>query len=140
MRRSEDYLQSILATAGSTIITINEHGAIDVFNRAAERMFAYTAAEVAGENVRLLMPPPYHDEHDGYLARYLRTGERHVIGIGREVMGLRRDGTTFPLDERRYMARERHDDIGGHMTGIGLLAQTRTASWQSPGLPSPSWI
>ncbi len=91
-------LQSILDTVPDAIIVIDEHGIIESFSAAAERMFGYTAGEVIGRNVKMLMPSPYREEHDGYLGRYLRTGEKRIIGIGRVVAGLRKDGTTFPLE------------------------------------------
>ena len=91
-------LQSILETVPDAIIVIDERGLIESFSTAAERMFGYSASEVVGCNVSMLMPNPYRDEHDGYLARYLRTGEKRIIGIGRVVAGLRKDGTTFPLE------------------------------------------
>jgi len=97
LRDSEARSTAILQTAVCGIITIDEGGIIASFNPAAERLFEYTAGEVIGQNVCILMPSPYQEEHDGYLARYLRTGEPHIIGIGREVRARRRNGTTFPI-------------------------------------------
>jgi two-component system sensor kinase FixL len=91
-------LQSILETVPDAIIVIDERGLIESFSAAAERTFGYSSSEVVGRNVSMLMPVPYRDEHDSYLARYLRTGEKRIIGIGRVVSGLRKDGTTFPLE------------------------------------------
>ena len=95
--RHDGRWRSIIQSAVDGIILIDAHGRIETFNQAAERLFGYTEAEVLGRNVSLLMPQPYRDDHDGYLARYLTTGKRKVIGIGREVTGLRKDGSTFPL-------------------------------------------
>ena len=94
----EALLRAILETSPDGLITIDERGIVQSFNPAAERMFGYDAAEVIGRNVSCLMPSPYREEHDGYLARFLRTGERRIIGIGREVLGQRKDGTNFPLE------------------------------------------
>jgi PAS domain S-box-containing protein len=97
-QESGPQLRSIVDNVVDGIITIDEHGTVESLNRAAEAIFGYPASEVVGHNVRMLMPPPYREEHDGYIARYLETGQAKIIGIGREVVGLRRDGTTFPMD------------------------------------------
>src|SRR5215510_8744521 len=97
LRDSEARTRAILQTAVDAILTIDTGGLIESFNPAAERLFGYTADEVLGQNISMLMPSPYREEHDGYLARYLQTGEPHIIGIGREVRARRRDGTTFPV-------------------------------------------
>jgi two-component system, LuxR family, sensor kinase FixL len=96
--RREAHLQSILDTVPDAMIVIDERGAIRSFSSAAERLFGFSAAEVLGKNIKLLMPSPYRENHDSYLERYLRTGERRIIGIGRVVVGERKDGFTFPLE------------------------------------------
>jgi PAS domain S-box-containing protein len=98
LRESEARIRAVLDTVVDGIITIDEHGTVQSLNPAAERIFGYPASEVIGRNVKLLMPEPYHSQHDDYLQRYLRTGIPHIIGIGREVAGRRKDGSTFPLD------------------------------------------
>jgi two-component system sensor kinase FixL len=94
----EVHLRAILEAAPDAMVVINEHGIIEEFSAAAERQFGYTAQEVRGRNVNVLMPSPYREEHDGYLRRYLETGERRIIGIGRVVVGMRKDGSTFPME------------------------------------------
>ena len=104
-------LQTILDTVVDGVITIDEFGTVETFNPAAERIFGHAANEVVGHNIRMLMPEPYHSEHDGYLARYRSTGEARIIGSGREVSGLRKDGSTFPLDlavSEMMLGGERH--------------------------------
>lgn len=96
--RNETRMRTILENTVEGIITIDAEGRIRDFNRAAERMFGYEEEEVRGENVKMLMPQPYRREHDGYIRRYLETGEEKIIGIGREVRGRRRDGTVFPME------------------------------------------
>jgi len=96
--RREAHLESILATVPDAMIVIDERGAIQSFSSAAERLFGYSAGEVVGKNIRMMMPSPYREDHDGYLERYLRTGERRIIGIGRVVVGERKDGSTFPME------------------------------------------
>ena len=90
-------LRSIINSAVDGIIVIDGRGRIESFNPGAERLFGYTQAEVVGHNVSMLMPAPYREEHDGYIGRYQTTGKAKIIGIGREVRGQRKDGTTFPL-------------------------------------------
>ncbi len=98
LRDREARLRSILETAVDGIITIDPQGIVQSINPAAEQMFGYGADEVIGRNVKMLMPAPFRDEHDRYLRNYLETGEKHIIGIGREVSGRRKDGSTFALD------------------------------------------
>jgi two-component system sensor kinase FixL len=94
----EAHLQSILDTIPEAMIVIDEQGIVQSFSLAAERLFGFSAVETIGRNVKMLMPQPYHDAHDGYLRRYLTTGERRIIGIGRVVVGERKDGSTFPME------------------------------------------
>ncbi|MGR3294610.1 MAG: PAS domain S-box protein [Candidatus Scalindua sp.] len=98
LRNDKARMNAILDTAVSGIITISESGVVESFNKSAERMFGHTASEVIGHNIKMLMPSPFREEHDNYLANFLRTGKKKIIGIGREVVGLRKEGTTFPLD------------------------------------------
>ncbi len=94
----EAHLRSILDTVPDGMIVIDARGIIRSFSAAAEHLFGYRADEVIGKNVSILMPSPYHEQHDAYLERYAMTGERRVIGRGRVVVGLRRDGSTFPME------------------------------------------
>jgi PAS domain S-box-containing protein len=98
LRQTAAMTQAILDTVLDGIITIDERGVIELVNPAAERLFGYAAQDMIGQNVAMLMPAPYRGEHDDYLARYVRTGEKRIIGIGREVVGQRQDGSTFPMD------------------------------------------
>ena len=96
---NDDFLQlrAVMEAAVDGVITISERGLIEGVNPAAESLFGYTAEEMVGRNVNMLMPSPYQEEHDGYLQRYVQGGPPKIIGIGREVEGRRRDGSTFPL-------------------------------------------
>jgi PAS domain S-box-containing protein len=98
LKEREARLRSILETAPDAIITIDERGVIQSFSSAAEKLFGYAPGEVIGRNVKMLMPVPHRQNHDDYLVRYLRTGEKHIIGIGRQVEAQRNDGTIFPME------------------------------------------
>jgi len=97
LRTRERHLQSILETIPDAMIVIDGNGIMQFFSSAAERQFGYSEQEAIGQNVSILMPNPDRSRHDGYMARYRSTGERHIIGIGRIVTGQRKDGTTFPM-------------------------------------------
>lgn len=94
----EALLQSILDTVPDALVVIDERGRIQSFSSAAERLFGFSRNEAVGQNVTMLMPSPYREEHDGYLQRYRSTGERRIIGVGRVVVGQRKDGSTFPME------------------------------------------
>ena len=95
---SHAHLRSVLDTVPDAMVVIGERGAIQSFSATAERLFGFTIGEVQGHNVSMLMPAPYRHEHDSYLDRYLTTGERKIIGVGRIVVGQRKDGSTFPME------------------------------------------
>ena len=97
-QKNYEQIKAILDTTVDAIITISDQGTILSFNKAAEKIFGYEAEEVIGQNVKILMPSPYHEEHDGYIHNYVDTGHRKIIGIGREVVGRRKDGAVFPME------------------------------------------
>ena len=109
-------LDAILNTTVDGIIVIDAKGRIEALNRGAQELFGYPEEEVLGRNVSILMPSPHHEQHDGYLERYLTTGEARIIGIGREVTGRRRDGTLFPVQLSVGEMR-----IGGERKFTGML-------------------
>ncbi len=115
LRLREDHLRSILATVPDAMVVIDEQGHIQSFSTAAETLFGYKSSEVIGQNVSLLMPAPYRGEHDAYLHRYLTTGERRIIGLGRTVTGMRKDGSTFPME---LSVGEMHPGTGRFFTGF----------------------
>ncbi len=116
LRESEARFRAILGTTVDAIITADEQGRIESFNAAAEAMFGYRKSQVIGRNLSVLMPPPYSEQHDDYMRSYLTTGKKKVIGVGREVTGRRRNGTTFPLDlsVSEFV-------VGGRRTFTGVL-------------------
>ena len=95
---AEERMRSVIDHVIDGIITINERGIVTTFNPAAERIFGYQGEEVIGQNVKMLMPEPYRGEHDSYISNYLRTGQAKIIGIGREVVGRRKNGAEFPME------------------------------------------
>ncbi|SDP28219.1 sensor protein FixL [Afipia sp. GAS231] len=115
LRTRERHFRSILDTVPDAMIVIDKHGVMQFFSSAAERQFGYTEPEAIGNNISTLMPEPDRSRHDGYLARYLKTGERHIIGIGRIVTGMRKDGTTFPM---HLTIGEMHSGGEPHFTGF----------------------
>ncbi|MBI5260693.1 MAG: PAS domain S-box protein [Bradyrhizobium sp.] len=115
LRDSEERLRTIVDTAVDPIIIINDAGCIESVNPATARIFGYTPAEIVGNNVSMLMDEPYRSEHNGYIRSFLKTGEARIIGIGREVNGRRKDGTSFPAD---LAVVEWRLDGKRHFTGI----------------------
>ncbi|MDF2984383.1 MAG: hypothetical protein K0Q69_4155 [Devosia sp.] len=97
LRTREAHLQSILDTVPDATVVIETDGTMTSFNKAAVRQFGYQPEDVIGQNVRMLMPSPYREQHDGYIHRYLTTGEKRIIGVDRVVVGRRKDGSTFPM-------------------------------------------
>ncbi len=98
LQSSERMSRTILENAADAVITINGEGTVQLFNTTAETMFGYASSEVVGQNVKMLMPEPYRSEHDDYLHHHQTTGEKRIIGIGREVQGQHKDGSIFPIN------------------------------------------
>jgi two-component system, LuxR family, sensor kinase FixL len=98
LKENRALAEAVLDASVDAIITINERGEIRSFNRAASKMFGYDEEEVIGKNVKILMPFPYNENHDSYISNYLRTGEKKIIGKGKEVQGLKKEGTVFPIE------------------------------------------
>ena len=98
LQEAQQRLAAVLDNTVDGLITIDENGCIEHYNKACEAIFGFNAREAVGQNVKILMPEPYHSEHDGYLKNYHNTGSKKIIGSGREVVGLRKNGSTFPLD------------------------------------------
>jgi two-component system sensor kinase FixL len=115
LRAREAHLQSILDTVPDAMIVIDERGLMRSFSSTAERLFGWTAAEALGRNVSMLMPSPQRELHDSYLERYYRTGERRIIGLGRVVVGERKDGSTFPME---LAVGEMRNEEGRFFTGF----------------------
>ena len=131
---AEERMRSVVNHVVDGIISIDEHGTVTTFNPAAERIFGYLAQDVIGQNIKMLMPEPFHSQHDGYIANYLRTGQAKIIGIGREVVGRRKDGSTFPMDLAISVFRLGE---GRHFTGIVRdITERKRAEEADAGKPS----
>jgi PAS domain S-box-containing protein len=145
LRENEERMRSVVSHVVDGIITIDEHGTITTYNPAAARMFGYERPEVIGRNVKMLMPEPYRLQHDDYIGNYLRTGRAKIIGGGREVVGRRKDGATFPVElaisefrlgDRRYFTgivrditeRKRAEEAPRTVSGELELVLTTTAT------------
>ncbi len=115
LETAEQRMRSVVDHVIDGIVTIDEGGNVESFNPAAEKMFGYQSAEVLGRNVKMLMPEPYYSEHDAYLDNYVSTGKPKIIGIGREVVGRRKDGSTFPME---LAVSEFHIGARRYFTGI----------------------
>ncbi|MEO5739559.1 MAG: PAS domain S-box protein, partial [Vicinamibacterales bacterium] len=137
LRKSEERVRSIVESAVDAIIVIDDRATVQAFNPSAERLFGYPISEVLGRNVNMLMPSPDRERHDGYLHHYLTTGDQKIIGIGREVTGRRKDGTTFPVhlsvgemksdDGKRSFTGILHDLSGRVVLEQQLIEQTSLA-------------
>ena len=124
-----DLFDVLMTTAVDGIIVIDGLGNVRTYNPACERLFGFTADEVIGKNVKMLMPEPHHGEHDGYLANYDRTGEKRIIGIGREVMGRRKDGSTFPM----YLS-VGEGALKGERIFVGIVHDLTVSKWAENAL------
>ena len=124
-----DLFDALVTTAVDGIIVIDGMGNVRTYNPACERLFGFTADEVIGRNVKMLMPEPYHGEHDGYLANYERTGQKRIIGIGREVMGRRKDGSTFPM----YLS-VGEGALNGERIFVGIIHDLTVTKWAENAL------
>jgi two-component system sensor kinase FixL len=167
LKEREAHLQSVLDTVPDAMIVINTRGIMQSFSATAEKLFGYRAEEVMGQNVSILMPEPYSSQHDSYLARYLATGERRIIGLGRLVVGQRRDGSTFPMElsvgearsgERRFFtgfvrdlterqeAKQRFQDLQAELifmsrfTALGEMASTLAHELNQPLTAATSYL
>ena len=127
LRDNEAQIRAIVENVVDGIVTIDETGCIELFNHTAEQIFGYSANEVIGKNISMLMPQPYQSEHDGYLQRYHETGEAKIIGMKREIWGLRKDGSVFPMD---LAVNEFY--IGGRRAYTGVvqdITEKKQAQW-----------
>jgi two-component system sensor kinase FixL len=124
-----DLFDALVTTAVDGIIVIDGQGNVRTYNPACERLFGFTADEVIGKNVKMLMPEPYHGEHDGYLANYNQTGQKRIIGIGREVKGRRKDGSTFPM----YLS-VGEGALQGERIFVGIIHDLTVTKWAENAL------